>query len=411
MADPIFPSLHIRPPTGWVNDPNGICRVDGTYHVFFQWNPAAPVHEVICWGHASSVDLIRWQDEPVALVPRTGQLDAAGCWSGCLVDDAGVPTAIYTANPGHAADATTALAFGDRRLRDWRQDDRPVVEAMAEPGFEMRDPFVFTFDAHRYAVLGAGDGGGRPQVRLYGCEDLRQWTDLGPLITGDDPLAAEIAPANIWECPNLFPLAGEWVLVVSLWSRVEGGHLLAGVRHLVGDLVPTDRGPRFTARSGGLVDRGDAFYAPHVLVEEHRVLLWGWSWEVGRSDEQVAEADWAGLLTFPREAYRAESGVVGWRPAAELTGLRTGVVGWTPGEPFAAGAFEVETDSAWRLGPTEGGRVLSGPGPARILVDHSIVEVFEDPVPLTTRVYPEPGTRWVLWADPEATAVHRLSLG
>jgi len=28
--------LHIRPPRGWLNDPNGLSKVDGTYHVSFQ---------------------------------------------------------------------------------------------------------------------------------------------------------------------------------------------------------------------------------------------------------------------------------------------------------------------------------------------------------------------------------------
>jgi beta-fructofuranosidase len=44
VLDAIFPGLHIRPARGWLNDPNGLCRIDGRYHVFFQYNPDAPVH-------------------------------------------------------------------------------------------------------------------------------------------------------------------------------------------------------------------------------------------------------------------------------------------------------------------------------------------------------------------------------
>ena len=32
-------SLHLEPPTGWMNDPNGLCYADGKYHVFFQYTP------------------------------------------------------------------------------------------------------------------------------------------------------------------------------------------------------------------------------------------------------------------------------------------------------------------------------------------------------------------------------------
>ena len=100
-ADPVFPGLHIRPARGWLNDPNGVCRIDGRYHVFFQFNPAAPVHSDVHWGHVSSTDLFTWTEEPIALRPRPGTVDAAGCWSGCVVDDDGVPTALYTRRPDH----------------------------------------------------------------------------------------------------------------------------------------------------------------------------------------------------------------------------------------------------------------------------------------------------------------------
>jgi beta-fructofuranosidase len=94
VPDPIFPALHIRPARGWVNDPNGVCLVDGRYHVFFQHNPHAPWHGNVHWGHVSSTDLLRWEQHPLALLPRPGMIDAAGCWSGCVTDDAGVPTAV-----------------------------------------------------------------------------------------------------------------------------------------------------------------------------------------------------------------------------------------------------------------------------------------------------------------------------
>ena len=27
--------LHLMPPTGWLNDPNGLCQFKGIYHAFF----------------------------------------------------------------------------------------------------------------------------------------------------------------------------------------------------------------------------------------------------------------------------------------------------------------------------------------------------------------------------------------
>ncbi len=89
-----------------------------------------------------------------------------------------------------------------------------------------------------------------------------------------------------------------------------------------------------------MLDEGPAFYAPQLMTDGDRTLLWGWSWELGRTEEQVAAAGWAGVLTFPRELY-VRDGVLGSRPAAELAKLRTPSPAWQPGAPVAAAAFEI----------------------------------------------------------------------
>ena len=171
-------------------------------------------------------------------------------------------------------------------------------------------------------MQGAGHPSGSPQLLLYACDDLNAWTFLGPLLTSEDPVAGAVAPANIWECPNLFRLGNRWVIILSLWRHLDGAHDLSGVAYLVGDLVPTDGGLRFEAETGGTVDEGPTFYAPQVLVDGDRVLLWGWAWEgAQRTVAEIEAADWAGTLTFPREltlvdgALRSCSGRRAVRPA------------------------------------------------------------------------------------------------
>src|SRR5918997_756940 len=340
MGDTAFPALHIRPARGWLNDPNGLCRIDGTYHVFFQYNPHAPVHGDVHWGHVTSPDLRHWTEQPVALFPRPAGIDAAGCWSGCRVDDDGVPTAVYTANPDHAENAVVGLARSDRTLTAWTQADQPVASTPEDAEIdEVRDPFVFTFAGHRYAVQGAGRKGGRPQLLLWSCDDLEHWVPLDPLLTTDDPVAAEVAPADIWECPNLAYVDGHWVVLLSVWRWVEGTHLLDGVRYLLGDLVRQGDGLRFTATAGGRLDDGPAFYAPQLMSDDGRTLLWGWSWELDRDFATLAQVGWAGSLTFPRELF-VHDGRLGSRPAAELAGLRRERVD-APDGAVTAPAFDV----------------------------------------------------------------------
>ncbi len=415
VADPSFPALHIRPPQGWLNDPNGLCRIDGRYHVFFQYNPVAPVHGAIHWGHVSSTDLIHWQQHPIALAPRPGLIDGAGCWSGCVVDDGGVPTAVYTANrDDDPRNAVVALARSDRSLLHWQQDESPVRGISRSSGMEeVRDPFVFVHEGHRYAVQGAGQPSGYPQLLLYRCDDLTQWTQLGALLTTDDPIAAEVADAGIWECPNLVQIEGQWVLLFSLFRRVDGIDQLFGVRYLLGDLVARDQGWKFKATSGGVVDEGPTFYAPQVLAEPHRALLWAWSWELERSSQQIADAGWAGVLTFPRELY-LRNGVLATRPATELSALRLERLPGPLDQPFQAQAFELVANGPVALRLADDGAealVSSAEGtptePARIFVDGSMVETFHRGASHTTRAYPTDHSSWIV----EGAAVTAYRLG
>ncbi|MEJ5913080.1 glycoside hydrolase family 32 protein [Pseudokineococcus sp. 1T1Z-3] len=437
-----FPRLHVRPQQGWVNDPNGLARVDGRYHVFFQHNPHSPVHDAITWGHASSPDLLRWTDEPVALRPRPGGADAAGCWSGCVVDDDGVPTAVYSGVGvlDRSGATSVLLATSDRTMRAWSPVERPAA-GMPAPGdlehavTDVRDPFVLTHAGRRYAVQGAGRRGGPAQVLLYDATDLRRWELLGPLLTSEDPVAAEHAAADIWECPDLARVDGRWVLVLSRWVLPEGASLLdgagelAGACALVGDLVPAEeegdgRHLRFVPVAGGAVDRGPAFYAPQLLVEAPQVkappvepaadgsgpaepgrtLMWGWSWELGRTDAQLREAGWAGVLTSPREL-RVRGDRLVTVPARELLGLRREAL--DPTAPLVEPAVEAVGDGAGQLrlvgadGRDE--HVVDLPsGGWRLLVDGSLVEVFptDGEVPAaTTRAYPRDDDAWVLRVD------------
>jgi len=54
------PQFHYSPPSQWMNDPNGLIYYDGTYHLFYQYNPYENVWGHMSWGHAISQDLTHW---------------------------------------------------------------------------------------------------------------------------------------------------------------------------------------------------------------------------------------------------------------------------------------------------------------------------------------------------------------
>ncbi|MEU1788938.1 glycoside hydrolase family 32 protein [Streptomyces sparsogenes] len=325
--DPAAPRFRVRPPANWINDPNGPFRWRGRHHLFYQHNPDAPRHANVHWGHTSSPDLVRWEHHPIALTPTPGGPDEAGCWSGCVVDDDGVPTAVYTGvDRHHTGLGTICLARAadpdDDTLTDWSPLPTPVV-AGPPPGLDVvmsRDPFVFRFAGRRWALVGAGHADGTPSVLLYDCEDLTDWRFAGVLLDGADPVATAALgdKATGWECPQLYATAGgDWVLVVSLWDGDP-----RATAYLTGRLRPGDGGdPRFEPRTGGRLDHGRDFYAPAVLQEADRALMWGWSWEA-RAPREVERAGWAGVLTAPRVVDVHADGALRVVPAPELDLLR-----------------------------------------------------------------------------------------
>ena len=42
MQEDFRPLYHVSPPKGWLNDPNGLCEMNGVYNVFFQYSPESP---------------------------------------------------------------------------------------------------------------------------------------------------------------------------------------------------------------------------------------------------------------------------------------------------------------------------------------------------------------------------------
>ena len=73
--------LHLMPPTGWLNDPNGLCQFKGIYHAFFQYSPFNATGGLKMWGHYTSRDMIEWKYEGVSLYPDQ-PFDCHGVYSG-----------------------------------------------------------------------------------------------------------------------------------------------------------------------------------------------------------------------------------------------------------------------------------------------------------------------------------------
>ena len=471
MTDLIAPQLHVRPSAGWLNDPNGIGFWSGRWHVMFQWNPRAPVHENVHWGHLSSADLLVWREEPAALTPRPGMIDAVGAWSGVAVvdparEDRGDPsvTLVYTASRGDAYDSGVAVAPAANAEGTMFAPSQRWVAPHPHGWRDVRDPFVFTVAGERFAIQGAGRLPRGGAVLVYRVPALDQpWELLGELAS-EEALGAELrvgaAPdSDIWECPQLVRVGEDWVLVVSWVADISpvdgpaGRSPRQGVTAYVGGLEIRDGVPRFVARSGSALDDGPDFYAPQLAVDEtcDRILAWGWSWE-GRgarggsgaasggltgidpstnvTSSRETPLGWAGTLTFPRELVVEDVlGVPRARlvPARELAQLRgdplemveTEERGGVVRSDVPAFGARVGAGREWELALVgqAARRVVWGgsgaTGETTVLVDGSIVEVFDGSGSHTRRAYARAGESWELRArgpadGPDAPAVAAL---
>lgn len=314
------PLYHFHPEANWMNDPNGLIQWQGQYHLFYQYNPHGPYHGTIHWGHATSRDLAHWTHAPIALTPSDAGPDEDGCYSGCAVDDHGVPTLIYTGIRGTDRDhrrEATCLATSADNLRTWTTyAGNPVIAAPPE-GLDVvgfRDPYVWKEGDTWYQVIGSGVRGQGGTVFLYASPDLIQWDYLNPLYHRDERLTDSVWTGSMWECPQFFPLGDKHVLIVSVWD--------AGKTHYTVYFVGSYAQGRFAPESVHRLDLGADYYAPATMLDDHgRRLIWGWSWE-GRSQAAQQASGWAGVMSLPRELTLRADGTLGIQPVPELQALR-----------------------------------------------------------------------------------------
>lgn len=312
-ADPQRPRYHFLPPANWMNDPNGPLFWKGKYHIFYQHNPYAAFHGGITgtmhWGHAFSEDLVHWTHLPIALAPTPGGPDKNGIYTGCAVDNSGVPTIVYTG----VSPEVQCIATSNDDMITWKKHDRnPVIDSppknLEVTGF--RDPCVWKEKDDWYMLLGSGIKGIGGTSLLYRSKDLEDWEYLHPLCIGDGKNTGDM-----WECPDFFPLGNKHVLLVSVLRRNL---------YFIGEYIDHKFQPRVQRNldlSGNLNVSGYFYAAKSMADSRGRRILFGWILE-GRSTSAQWASGWSGVLSLPRVLSLHEDGTLRMEPVTELKALR-----------------------------------------------------------------------------------------
>lgn len=305
-ADPRRPQYHLLPKANWMNDPNGPIYWNGSYHMFFQYNPDGAYWGNMHWGHAVSPDMVHWRHLPVALAPTPDGPDAAGCFSGTSVIDGERVAVLYTGvvtapepeatirDGAHSLRESQCLAWGTGRdLTRWTKEPRPVI-ADPPPGMNVsgfRDPRPWRQGDAWYMAVGSGLRGKGGAVLLYRSKDLRNWEYLHLLAGGPgnaQTTANPVDSGDMWECPDFFPLGGKYVLIFSSEGK---SHWQSGT--LDESLMI------FHAEHSGALDHGSYYAAKTQRDASGNRILWGWIQET-RPEAEYRAAGWAGMMSLPR---------------------------------------------------------------------------------------------------------------
>lgn len=327
-SDPRRLRFHLMPETGWMNDPNGLCQLDGVYHIYYQFTPFEPNGELKMWGHFATRDFIHFTDDGPVLFPDS-DLDAHGAYSGsAYVEDKNIHF-FYTGNLKYfdrddydyinSGRGSNTITFTSQNGHDFSEKKLLLTNAdcPADMSNHVRDPKVFRQGNTYYMLLGARDRESKGLALLYQSLDLEHWT-FKSRITTDEPFG------YMWECPDLFEIDRQWFLSCCPQGVEPQGIDYENVHQNVWMKLEcnfdTDE---YEIQEIHLMDRGFDFYAQQTFEDEKgRRLLIGW---MGLPDADytnpTTDCGWQHALTLPRELSVRDGRLI-QQPIEELKQLR-----------------------------------------------------------------------------------------
>lgn len=160
------PLYHFSPERGWIGDPDGLVINNGIFHLYW-------------WGHATSKDLIHWQEHPK---PMKGDDGSFSYFSGSVAVDNNNTSgfgkksmiAVYTKHfAGDTLPETQAISISTdtgKTFHYYKQN--PVLDIKK---IFFRDPQVFWHEPDKLwkMVVSRPDA---QEIQVYESPDLKNWS-------------------------------------------------------------------------------------------------------------------------------------------------------------------------------------------------------------------------------------------
>lgn len=295
------PQYHYSTLDSRVNDPNGLVYYKGVYHLYYQCIPHTVVSENPRtssylaryresgtdkplqgqhWGHATSTDLIHWQEQELALFPD----DLGFMWSGTGAIDTNNTSGFFSDTEDRQgiviAYSTNTQHVGIAYSKDGGKSFVKVSETepvLKNPGIgAFRDPHLFWHtESACWKLVIAGKGGA---LWIYESKNLTDWS------------FCSVDRVVNTECPNLFKM------------RVDGLQETKWILSCVGRgyYVGSFDGRVFTPETGYLtMNEGPDAYAGITFsgMPDGRTVMISWL----NAYDTVADGVWNGCFTVPVE--------------------------------------------------------------------------------------------------------------
>lgn len=326
------PSFHLSPRAGWMNDPNGLCEMNGEHHIFFQYAPFDTEPGLNYWGHFSTKNFVDIKYHKPALCSDE-QFDCHGVYSGSAVVDESGMNIFYTGNVKKSGEKNGGYDY----ITSGREHNTIYVNSEDGVTFEnktvvmknsdypddctchVRDPKVWKENDKYYMILGSRRKDDTGEVLLYSSENKLDWIFENRITTSEKF-------GYMWECPDYFEIEGNKFLSVSPQGIKPDGYKFnniyqSGYFKVTGDIQSNCDLSEFVE-----YDCGFDFYAPQTYIDSkgRRIMVawFGLPDLDGIYDNITKENGWVHMLTFPRELTVNEKGNICQYPVEELKNLR-----------------------------------------------------------------------------------------
>lgn len=328
-SDPNRLKFHLMPPTGFMNDPNGLYQKDGVYHIYFQYTLFNPDWGLKTWGHYTTRDMLAFKEEEPFLYPDIRE-DRGGVFSGSAYIAENKIHFFYTGNVSHedaegyddflvgreqnTIKVTSSDGFNiDKKQVLMRNEDYPEYMSC-----HVRDPKIFTKDGVYYMVLGGRTKENRGCILMYKSLDLETF-EFFDIITTKEKFG------YMWECPDLFEIDGKLILVTCPQGVKTDGYHYENIYQCGYFILDYDFDTKkYSISDFTELDHGCDVYAPQSFVDEKgRRIQYCW---VGIPDaeytnEPTVKYGWNNAMSMPKELSFKDGKLI-QTPIEELKTLR-----------------------------------------------------------------------------------------